>query len=327
MTSMTPGRRSSVHRSWPTARVDRGRTTGPRRRQLASFGGDYENATRINNAGLIAGSARGSDGKHASRRVAERRDPQDIGGGAFSSASVSDMNEAGNVLGSVTIPPNTNRAVLWDGTTATDLGTLPGGNWTSGAALNESGGVVVSAQNSAGKFRAARWDGTGLVDLGTLPGGNESFAAGINEQGQIVGSSYIDATHLHGFLIDDGVMYDINDLLPAHSVEVENAQAISDSGHILAFGRNGQAILLVPGTRPAADYDVVDYRGLAVDATRRLAADMNTSRQVTGVSQTPRVPSTTARRRRTSSRRFNESYGVAINDSGQRRRHSGTRRR
>ena len=180
---------------------------------LASFGSDYEIATKVNNAGLIAGSARGTDGN---MHLVAWLDGviQDVGGAGFSSANVVDMNEAGHVLGSVTIPPNTNRAVLWDGASATDLGTLPGGNWTGGAALNEAGAVIVSAQDSAGKWRAARWDGTGLVDLGTLPGGAESFAAGINEQGQIVGSSYIDATHLHGFLLDDGVMYDINDLLP-----------------------------------------------------------------------------------------------------------------
>ena len=241
--------------------------------------------------------------------------PQDIGGGAFSSASVVDMNEAGHVLGSVTIPPNSNRTVLWDGSSATDLGTLPGGNWTSGAALNDSGGVVVSAQNSAGKFRAARWDGTSLVDLGTLPGGNESFATGINEQGQIVGLSYIDATHLHGFLIDDGVMYDINDLLPADSVEVENAQAISDSGHILAFGRNGQLIVLVPGTRPAADYDVIDATAGLGTTHDAFGYDMNSTRQVAGVVNFSafRFDGTAAALVFGAS---NESSAVAINESG-----------
>ncbi len=207
--------------------------------QLASFGGDYEIASRINDAGLIAGNARDVDGKW--HLVAWSNGvPQDIGGGARSEADVSAMNEAGHVLGTVAIAPNTGRAILWDGTTAIDLGTLPGGTTTTGGAMNESGGVVVSARNSAGKFRAARWDGTGLVDLGVLPGGDESYVGGINEQGQIVGTSYVDATKLHGFLIDDGVMYDLNDLLPPASVEVENAYAISDSGHILAYGPKRQ---------------------------------------------------------------------------------------
>ena len=139
--------------------------------------------------------------------------PQDIGGGAFSSASVVDMNGAGNVLGSVTIPPNTNRAVLWDGTSATDLGTLPGGNWTSGAALNDAGGVVVSAQDysrqvpcrSMGRIRPDRTLGPCQAAINRSPRGSTSKA-------RSSARPTIDATHLHGFVIDDGVMYDINDL-------------------------------------------------------------------------------------------------------------------
>ncbi len=250
---------------------------------LSSFGSDYELANRINNAGLIAGSARGTDGNM--HLVAWQNGViQDVGGGGYSSANVADMNEAGDVLGSVTIPPNTNRAILWDGTTATDLGTLPGGDWTSGVALNNSGGVLVSAHNAAGRFRAARWDGTGLIDLGTLPGDDQSFGSGINEQGQIVGLS-IDATQtqVHGFLIDDGVMYDINDLLPPDSVEVRGANAIADSGHILASGPNGDLILLVPGPRPLAAYDVIDLgAGLADEIFEAFPADMNDSHQTTG---------------------------------------------
>jgi probable HAF family extracellular repeat protein len=283
--------------------------------ELPSFGGDYENATKINNAGLIAGSARDSNG---AMHLVTWVDGvvADVGGAAFSSANATDMNEAGHVLGSVTSPPNTNRAILWDGSTALDLGTLPGGNWTSAGALNETGGVVVSAQNAAGDFHAARWDGTGLVDLGTLPGGLQSFASGINEHDQIVGTSFVDATRTHGFLIDDGVMYDLNELVPPDSVEIENAQAISDSGHILAFGRNGQAIVLVPGTRPAADYDVVDLSdGLPGQHFDASPTDMNDARQATGS-----VSSRAFRHDGTTSSfifpGFTESFGQAISPTG-----------
>ncbi len=258
--------------------------------QLESFGSTYEIASRINNAGVIAGSAR--DGSGQMHLVAWQGGAiADIGGGAYSSANVSDINEAGHVLASVTVPPNDNRAILWDGSTAINLGLLPGGDWTSAGAMNESGGVVVSAKNSAGKFRAARWDGTSLVDLGALPGGDESFATGINEQGQITGVSYVAPGKTHGFLIDDGVMYDVNDLLPAHSVEVINAQAISDSGHILAYGTNSQPILLVPGARPTADFAVVDLGdGLATQHSDGFPGDLNSARQATGSIRLPRLP-------------------------------------
>ncbi len=82
----------------------------------------------------------------------------------------------------------------------------------------------MTSRNAANQSRAALWDGTGLVDLGTLPGGTNRSAAGSTTQGQIVGTSFVDATRLHGFLIDDGVMYDLNDLLPPDSVEVDERQ-------------------------------------------------------------------------------------------------------
>ena len=66
--------------------------------QLESFGSTYEIASRINNAGVIAGSAR--DGSGQMHLVAWQGGAiADIGGGAYSSASVSDINEAGHVLG------------------------------------------------------------------------------------------------------------------------------------------------------------------------------------------------------------------------------------
>ncbi|HEX7345831.1 MAG TPA: fibronectin type III domain-containing protein, partial [Candidatus Limnocylindrales bacterium] len=283
--------------------------------ELESFGGDYDFANRTNNAGLIAGSARDAGGQ-MHLVVWENGSIVDIGGAAFASANVSDMNEAGQVIASVTIAPNTNRAVLWDGTTAIDLGTLPGGDWTSAGAMNESGDVVVSAHDSSGKFRAARWDGESLIDLGVLPGGAESFATDINDAGLITGVSFVSATKTHGFLIADGVMYDVNDLLPADSVEVTNAQAISASGHILAYGINGQPILLVPGARPAADYDVLDMAesltGQHFDAS---PGDMNADRQVAGTidSRAFRYDGTTSSFVFST---FNESFAPAINSDG-----------
>ena len=282
--------------------------------QLASFGGDYEIANAVNNAGMIAGSGRDAAGSmHVIAWVGGV--PQDVGGGAYSSANVVDMNQAGHVLASVTSPPNTNRTILWNGTMAIDLGTLPGGDWTSGSSLNETGGAVVSARNAAGKFRAARWDGAALIDLGALPGGDESYGAGINDAGQIVGTSFIDATRQHGFLVDGGVMYDLNDLLPPDSVEVRNADAIADSGHILATGHNGQAILLVPGPRPPADYTVVDLGAGLGEAYDAYPSDLNAARQATGSinSRAFRFDGATSSFVFPS---FAESRGVAINSDG-----------
>ena len=97
-------------------------------------------------------------------------------------------------------------------------------------------------------------------------GGANSYASGINDQGQVTGQS---ETAVSGSpmasSIDQGVMYDVNDLLPASSVEVQGAYQITNSGYILGYSQSGP-VLLVPGPRPAAAYDVINVGvGLGVD--------------------------------------------------------------
>ena len=79
-------------------------------------------------------------------------------------------------------------------TAVTDLGTLPGGTFTTGNAINTGEQVAGYSDRPDQRTNAALWSpggsGTfGVVDLGTLPGGARSEAFGINPAGQVVGSS------------------------------------------------------------------------------------------------------------------------------------------
>ena len=98
------------------------------------------------------------------------------------------------------------RAVLWQGNSILDLGTLPGGYESFAFGVNDGGQVVGSATNgtpdpysyyygqifgisNGTQTRAFVWDNhNGMRDLGTL-GGPDAWAAFVNEQGQVAGIS------------------------------------------------------------------------------------------------------------------------------------------
>jgi probable HAF family extracellular repeat protein len=107
------------------------------------------------------------------------------------SARVHGVNESGQVVGASGHPHGAEtHAFFWQKTGGIrDLGTLPGGDYSSAFAINDSG-IVVGTSNTSTSTHAFSWTPTqGLADLGTLPGANASSALAINNKGQIVGSS------------------------------------------------------------------------------------------------------------------------------------------
>jgi probable HAF family extracellular repeat protein len=72
-----------------------------------------------------------------------------------------------------------------------DLGTLPGGSYSTAYGINDSGQVVGISSGFTSPYHAFLWEATnGMQDLGTLPGDHFSWALGINDSGQVVGFSY-----------------------------------------------------------------------------------------------------------------------------------------
>lgn len=89
-----------------------------------------------------------------------------------------------------------------------------------------------------------------MTDLGALPGETYSSSADINALGQVVGwSAPADLGMYRGFLWSDGVMQDLNTLIPADSGwQISFASGVNDFGQIVGVGvRNGQshAVLLI----------------------------------------------------------------------------------
>lgn len=115
----------------------------------------------------------------------------DLGTLRAGSARIHGVNESGQAVGGSGHPHGAEtHAFFWQKQGGIrDLGTLPGGDYSSAFAINDSG-VVVGTSNTSTSTHAFSWTfAQGLQDLGNLPGANASSALAINNQGQIVGSS------------------------------------------------------------------------------------------------------------------------------------------
>ena len=150
----------------------------------------------------------------------------DLGTLHAGSARIHGINESGQAVGASGHPHGAEtHAFFWQKQGGIrDLGTLPGGDYSSAFAINDSG-VVVGTSNTSTSTHAFSWAlGQGLTDLGTLPGTNASSALAINNQGQIAGSS-----GGHAALWSGGAVQDLGTLGGATS----EAHGINNPGAIV----------------------------------------------------------------------------------------------
>lgn len=227
--------------------------------------------TAINNQGQVAGGYIRPDGQlHAFTWTNETL--ADLGTLGGSSSSAYGINTSGQVAGSSMMAGGTFHAFFSSNGSLQDLGTLGGAN-SYGMALNAAGQIVGSAQNAQGYSTAFKWDGQHMVGLGTL-GGSQSYGYGINSAGDVVGYSWTADGVTHGFVAIDGVMLDLNSLLPLGADwTIDAAYGINDAGQIIADAtRNGQhfAVELNPLlTTPEPSAVVLVLIGLAAIGCKR----------------------------------------------------------
>jgi len=125
-------------------------------------------------------------------------------------------------------------ALLWQNGKATDLGNL-GGIYNEGVDINNWGqvtGVSYLADNTT--YHAFLWTWGQMTDLGTLTGDVSSSGDGINDWGQVVGGSYSASGGSRAYIWQNGVMTDLNTLIPPNSplYLLEASGTINDSGQI-----------------------------------------------------------------------------------------------
>ena len=126
-------------------------------------------------------------------------------------------------------------AFRWQDGILTDLGTLPGVNFSHATSINArgwatggSGTAEIDPQTGNPQEHAVVWKGTEIVDLGTLRAGLDSAGLTINNAGEVVGMATVDTTidsfplgpwrsPTHAFIWRNGVMQDLGTLGGADS--------------------------------------------------------------------------------------------------------------
>jgi probable HAF family extracellular repeat protein len=146
------------------------------------------------------------------------------------------INDQGQTVGYSGSCVAATHAIMWKNNTAFVLQDLGGTRSNIAYVINNRGqmaGKVRSADDT--HYVAALWqpDGT-LTTHEPLPGDLDAFATGINNRGQVVGNDFDSSFNWsHGFIWQNGVMTDINTLIPADSnLLVISASNINDRGQI-----------------------------------------------------------------------------------------------
>jgi probable HAF family extracellular repeat protein len=133
-------------------------------------------------------------------------------------------------------------ALLWQTGGVTDLGNL-GGTGTGAGILaldinNLGQAVGLSDLPGDATFHAFLWTGrTGMEDLGTLPGDVASVGLAVNDAGEVTGISFDKDNNPRTFVWRDGVMTDLNTLVPADSpLYLVLACSLNAGGQIAGIG-------------------------------------------------------------------------------------------
>jgi len=148
------------------------------------------------------------------------------------------INDQGHVAGNSGNCTEQFHALLWQNGTAIDLGNLGGTTNNVVFGINNRT-QIVGYSNLPGDatYDAFLWQKTtGMSDLGTLPGDVSSGAFGINSAGHVVGGSVDASDNERAFLWKNGVMTDLNTLIPPNSpLYLLEADGINDWGQIVGL--------------------------------------------------------------------------------------------
>jgi probable HAF family extracellular repeat protein len=233
--------------------------------------GAHSWANANNNSGTVVGARCFEDGPapYGAFIWSDDQGFLDLGimNGPFSSAV--DINDAGQVVGWTGDNTSRNKeAFLWQDGNLTLLGAVPGGFSSWPWAISEDGAIVGTGMfpvdgEPDGVNRAFLWKDGQFTMLGTLPGHLRSAAFDVRSGvTQVVGAAWsVDGNPnvQHGFLWQNGVMTDLNDLVdPDLLLSMNDGRRINSEGQIIAYGYTSdgsRTIFLTPLDLPIGDLD------------------------------------------------------------------------
>jgi probable HAF family extracellular repeat protein len=221
---------------------------------LPTLGGNNGEASAINNRGEAVGYAEDGavDSTCPAGTTNNRIDLSALWEGGSAEAlplvgndpdgvafGINDLGQAVGYSGNCTAATH---AVMWKDKTAFVLQDLGGTGSNFGYAISNRGQIAGQVGTADGTtFYASVWlngaDGA-VTNIGVLPGDFAAFATGINNRGQVVGNNFdSNFNWSHGFIWQDGVMTDLNTLIPADSdLFIISASNINERGQISGMG-------------------------------------------------------------------------------------------
>jgi probable HAF family extracellular repeat protein len=203
-----------------------------------------------------------------------------------SASATFDMNDTGQAIGysggcgkGLEDFSTAYHAVRWQDGIPTDLGNL-GGSLATGFGVNNRGQVAgVSALPGNTSFHAFLWgEKDGIQDLGTLSGDTNSFSGNINDEGQVPIQSCDNVNNCRAAIWQDGVMTDLNKLIPKGSpLFLLLANWINSRGEIVGAAFDQTTGATVPFLAVPCDEKHGEDEGCKDSAEETIAVESATS--------------------------------------------------